>query len=116
MKKTSETEKNPHKMTSKQLVALIGVILLAALYVVTLIVAIVDTSSSGKWFRICLFATFTIPLLTWIYTWMYGKLTGRHTIADSDMTTSAGPGVENDPDTTAAPGETAGFDSDITAR
>lgn len=116
MKKTSETEKNTHKMTSKQLAALIGVVLLAALYVVTLIVAIVDTSSSGKWFRICLLATFTIPLLIWIYTWMYGKLTGRHTIADPDMTTTAGSGAENDSDATAAPGETAGLDTDITAR
>lgn len=88
MKKTSKTEKPSNKMNSKRLAALIGVALLAALYVVTLIVAIMDTSSSGKWFRICLLATFTIPLLIWIYTWMYGKLTGRHTIADLNANTA----------------------------
>lgn len=85
MKKTSETDKTSRKVTSRQLAALIGVALLVMLYIVTLIVAIVDTSSSGSWFRMCLFATVAIPLLIWIYTWMYGKLTGRHTIADPDV-------------------------------
>lgn len=70
------------KITSKQVVALIGVALLAVLYIITLIVAIVDNSSSGRWFWMCLFATMAVPLLIWIYTWIYGKLTGRHTIAD----------------------------------
>lgn len=115
MKKTSETEKSSQKMTSKRLAALIGVALLVMLYIVTLVVAIVDTSSSGRWFRMCLFATVAIPLLIWIYTWMYGKLTGRHTIADPDMSTTARPGTEADSDTTDAPGEKAGFDTDSTA-
>ena len=84
MKKTSGSEKSSQKMTSKRLAALIGVILLAMMYVVTLIIAIVDVSASGRWFRMCLAATVAIPLLIWIYTWMYGKLTGRHTIADFD--------------------------------
>lgn len=84
MKKTSETEKSSSGMTSRRLAALIGIVLLVMLYIVTLVVAIVDTSSSGEWFRICLFATVAVPLLIWIYTWMYGKLTGRHTIADPD--------------------------------
>lgn len=81
------TDKNKagSKITSKQIVAWIGIILLLALYVITLIVAIFDTSSSGKLFGLCLFATIAIPLLIWIYTWMYGKLTGRHTIADLDI-------------------------------
>lgn len=72
------------KVTSRQVVALIGVILLTLLYIVTLIVAIVDKTASARWFWMCLFATIAVPLLIWIYTWMYGKLTGRHTITDSD--------------------------------
>lgn len=70
------------KITSRQIVAVVGVALLLILYIATLIVAIVDSSSSGSWFWMCLFATIAVPLLIWIYTWMYGKLTGRHTIAD----------------------------------
>ena len=71
------------RITSKQVIALVGVALLVLMYIATLIVAIVDNSDSGKWFMCCIFATVAIPLLIWIYTWMYGKLTGRHTIADA---------------------------------
>ena len=52
------------------------------LYVVTLIVAILDTSSAGNWVMGCLLATAIIPLLTWMYIWMYGKMTGKETMAD----------------------------------
>lgn len=82
-----EKKENQKKITSKQIVAIAGVVLLALLYVVTLIVAIFDNSQSGKWFMICIFATVAVPMLLWIYTWMYGKLTGKHTIADSDHKT-----------------------------
>jgi len=84
MKNTDKNEKNS-KITSRQIVAWIGIILLLALYLITLLVAIFDTSSSGKFFGLSLFATVAIPLLIWIYTWMYGKLTGKHTIADFDI-------------------------------
>lgn len=77
--KTSDTKK---KITSKQVVAIVGVILLALLYIMTLIVAIVDNSESGRWFMSCIFATVAVPLLIWIYIWLYGKFTGKHTIAD----------------------------------
>ena len=68
-------------MTPRRIAALLGVILLVALYLITLIVAIVDKSASGTWFMLCLIGTVTIPLLIWIYTWMYGVLTNRRTIA-----------------------------------
>lgn len=84
----TDKNKTNSKITSKQIVAWIGIILLLALYAITLIVAIFDTSSSGKLFGLCLFATVAIPLLIWIYTWMYGKLTGRHTIADFDISSN----------------------------
>jgi amino acid transporter len=80
--KKDDAEKR--RITSKQIVAWVGIVLLLALYIITLLVAIFDTSSSGKLFALCLFATVAIPLLIWIYTWMYGKLTGRRTIADFD--------------------------------
>lgn len=80
--KTSDKKK---KVTSKQIVAIVGVILLALLYIITLIVAIVDNSESGRWFMSCIFGTVAIPLLIWIYIWLYGKFTGKHTIADSEQ-------------------------------
>ena len=76
---------NPKKkITSKQVVAMAGVVLLVALYIVTLIVAIVNPGESGNLFQICLVSTIAVPILIWIYVWMYGKLTNKHTFADPD--------------------------------
>lgn len=81
-KEESGSRKPASGITSKQVVAIIGIILLVLLYIVALIAAIADTSSSGRLFMLCLFATVAIPILIWIYTWMYGKLRNRHTFAD----------------------------------
>lgn len=70
------------KMTSKQIFAIIGIIVLVLLYLVTLLAAIFDSSASHALFAACLLATVAIPLLIWIYTWMFGKLTNRSTFAD----------------------------------
>lgn len=83
-----DNKNSKKKITSKQVVAMIGVILLVLLYVVTLVVAIVDTSASGKLFALCLFASIAIPFLIWIYVWMYGKLTNKKTFADFDINKS----------------------------
>ena len=77
------------KVTSKQVAALAGVALLAALYLITLLVAIFDPDTSGRLFQACLVATIAVPLLIWIYIWMYGKLTGKHTMADPDLHTGS---------------------------
>lgn len=82
MENSREKGKNIKKVTSRQIGAIAGVLLLAVLYIATLIVAIFDNSESGRWFMICIFATVAVPILLWVYTWMYGKLTGRRTIAD----------------------------------
>ena len=83
MGNSGEKDKNTKKVTSRQVVAIAGILLLAFLYIATLIVAIFDNSESSRWFMLCIFATVAVPILLWVYTWMYGKLTGRHTIADS---------------------------------
>jgi amino acid transporter len=81
MKDNSNPKK---KITSKQIVAMAGVILLVALYIVTFIVAIINPGESGNYFQICLVSTIVVPILIWIYVWMYGKLTNRRTFADPD--------------------------------
>lgn len=73
-------QQSPKKMiTSRQVVALIGIALLVLMYLSTLITAIAGNPASDRLFFLSLFATLTIPVLIWIYTWMYGKLTGKHT-------------------------------------
>ena len=82
MSQDKNTQNKKTKMTSKQIFAIIGIILLVLLYVVTLFAAIFDSSASHVLFATCLLATVAIPLLIWIYTWMFGKLTNRSTFAD----------------------------------
>ena len=86
MTQNHSNENKPQKQTSsKQIVAIICIILLAAMYILTLIAAIFDNPNSMLLFRACLIGTFTIPLLIWVYIWMYGKLTRKHTMADFDL-------------------------------
>ena len=76
---------NPKKkITSKQVVAMAGVILLVAIYIITLLVAIFNPGESGNYFQICLVSTIAVPILIWIYVWMYGKLSGKETFADTN--------------------------------
>ena len=88
-KKDRNQNTGKKKMTSRQLVAIVGVALLVFLYVITLVTAIVDSSQSAKWFRICLFGTFALPLVIWIYSWMYGRLTGKHAVGDPEAPDTA---------------------------
>lgn len=77
-------KKEKRKLTSKQIVAWIGIIALASLYLITLIVAIINPGEGGRLFQACLVATIAVPLLVWIYVWMYGKLSGKETFADAN--------------------------------
>ncbi len=78
----AEPGKNRRRTTPRQIAAIIAIVLLVLLYLSTLIAALFDSTSSGTFFRLSLIGTFTIPLITWVYIWMYGKLTGKHSMAD----------------------------------
>ncbi len=80
--KETRKQNEKKKRNSRQIVAMAGVVLLVLLYVVTLITAIADNSQSAKWFRICLVATFALPLILWLYSWLHGRLTGKSAIGD----------------------------------
>lgn len=73
------------KRTPKQIAALICVFLLIAMYVVTLIVACLDLGDAGRLFAGCLLATIALPILLWIYIWLYGIYRDRHNMASLDM-------------------------------
>lgn len=74
--------KENRKKNVKQIAAWVAIILLAGLYVVTLLVAIFDKTASATMFKICLACTFVIPVLAWGFIWIYGQMTGKKTIAD----------------------------------
>ena len=73
------------KLTPKQLAAWFCIILLALLYIATFVVALLDFPGSGALFRACLIATIGLPILMWVYIWLYGKVKDRHTIASVDF-------------------------------
>ena len=62
------------KRTPKQIAALICVVILVCMYIVTLIVACLDFLGSGKLFAACLLATIGLPILLWIYMWLYSRI------------------------------------------
>ncbi len=82
------------RRTGKQIIALAAVALLAAMYLITLLVAIFDVSASGFWFRMCLVCTLAIPLLAWIFIWIYGQVTKKKTIADLHLMQDVKPAEE----------------------
>lgn len=81
MKVEKESKK---KITSKQVVAMVGVILLVLMYVLTLVMALIDNSASGRFFMLSLGCTLVIPVIIFIYSWMYGRLTDTKAIGDPD--------------------------------
>lgn len=59
---------------SKRIAALFGVFLLVMLYLVTLLSAFLDFEGSGRLFQACLVATVGVPILLWIYLWLFDKI------------------------------------------
>lgn len=73
------------KTTPKRIAAIVALVLLAALYIVTFLVALFYPPGAGNLFGVCLMATIAVPLLAWIYIWLYGQTTGKETIADLNL-------------------------------
>ena len=67
----------------KQILALVGIVLLVALYLTTLIFAITDNSDTMSMFVASVVATVIIPVLIWSYTFIF-KLIKKHYGPDSD--------------------------------
>ena len=65
----------------KQIAAIIGVVLLVALYLVTFILALCRFEGASSLFMGALACTIVVPVLIWIYIWLYGLLTHKKTIA-----------------------------------
>lgn len=71
------------KIKPKQIAAILCIVLLVLLYVATLVVSLLDFPGSENLFVACLVATVGLPILLWIYIWLFGKVTGKRTITDS---------------------------------
>lgn len=69
-----ETKTRPK---SQRILALIGIILLVALYVITLISAIFTTPGTKGLFMACVFATVAVPVMLYAYMMVYRMLKRR---------------------------------------
>lgn len=56
---------------TKQVLAIIGIILLVSLYVITLVCAITDNTSTMQVFMASVFATVVIPVMIWAYSFIF---------------------------------------------
>lgn len=65
----------------KQIAAIIGIVLLVGLYLVTFILALCRFDGASSLFMGALACTIIVPVLIWIYIWLYGLLTRKKTIA-----------------------------------
>lgn len=59
---------------TKRILALAGVVLLAALYLATLIFALIDSPWAYDMFKLCVGFTIVLPVLLYAYTLMYRVL------------------------------------------
>ena len=58
--------------------------------------AIFDFDGKGQLFRACLFATIGVPILIWIYIWLYGVVTGKKTMSTVDFLNASGESIAPD--------------------
>ena len=56
---------------AKQVLAILGIILLVSLYFITLICAVTDSTATMQVFMASVFATVVIPVLIWAYSFIY---------------------------------------------
>lgn len=61
----------------KRVLAVIGVVILVALYVTTLVSAILATPATKDFFMASLIATIMIPILLYVYLLIYRLVTGK---------------------------------------
>ena len=81
----SDQNKQKKKVSSKQVVAIIGVILLLCMYLITLVAAFIDTPQAFRLFSASLCCTIIVPVIVWIYAWMYGRFAGKSVPGDPDV-------------------------------
>lgn len=70
----------------KRIFAILGVILLLALYVFTFIMALTDNTSTMRMLEASVLATIIIPVLIWTYTFIY-RLLNKKEDSDNDNLT-----------------------------
>lgn len=75
---------------TKQILAIIGVVLLVALYVSTLVFALIGSDLATNCLKASIYATVVVPVLIWAYTMVYRLLKNHYSLReDSGQDASA---------------------------
>lgn len=67
MEKKEEKEFRSSYTKGQRIVAMVGVILLLALYLVTLVAAITTSPAAPELFKMCIGASILLPIMFWLY-------------------------------------------------
>ena len=70
----------------KRIFAIIGVILLVSLYILTLVMALTDNTSTMRMLETSVLATIIIPVLIWTYTFIYRLLNKKDDSQNDNLT------------------------------
>ncbi|MFI3208183.1 MAG: hypothetical protein R3Y40_03500 [Eubacteriales bacterium] len=76
---------------TKRILAIIGIILLVALYLITLIFAFIDTTTSLVFFKTAIGATIFFPVMLYIMTVAYRLTGGNSRFQDDDDSSDNSP-------------------------
>ena len=74
--------------TAKRVAAIIGIVLLVALYVITLVSAFLGSEGAGRLFRFSLGMTIAVPIFLWIFIWCIGRFQNKRNMASLDILSS----------------------------
>ena len=66
----------------QRIASIVCLCLIAVLFIAMIVLAGMKTPLAKTLFKVTLGATLILPILTWIYIWLIGKLTHKRTIAD----------------------------------
>ena len=75
----------PRSGRLKRILALAGIILLAALYLVTFFLAVLGDARSIQLLRFCFGMTIFLPIFLWVLIWCVGYLRHKRSMASLDI-------------------------------
>lgn len=71
----------------KRILAILGIVLLVALYLSTLVCALLDNSSTMALFKASIYSTIVLPVLIWAYGFIFRLMRGKDTSSESTSDT-----------------------------
>jgi amino acid permease len=86
--KSGNSEKKKYPWTAKRIAAWVCIIALVAMYVVTLAAAIMSKPGADTLFKSSLALTIFLPIVCWVFIWLYGFFTDKKTIASLNILNS----------------------------